>query len=113
MARRKRIIVKAGDLPYREIVTQGSKRIYRYKVRNILAQKEISRYESLDIAWYKTFVERVIQERKRLGLSQKSLAKGLGTTQAEISRFEHGRANPTVEFLERIISALKVRIFFE
>ena len=46
------------------------------------------------------------ESRLAMGLSQKELAKRMGTAQSNISRFESGNYNPTVEFLQKMASSL-------
>jgi DNA-binding XRE family transcriptional regulator len=48
----------------------------------------------------------LINLRLEKGLSQKDLAKLIGTKQSAISRLENGDSNPSVEFLSKIAHAL-------
>lgn len=48
----------------------------------------------------------IIERRKTLQLSQKDLAATSGIDQADISRIEHGRANPTFGTLNALARAL-------
>ena len=52
--------------------------------------------------------------RKEKNLTQKDLAELIGTKQSNISRFESGNYNPTLDFLNKLASAvgkeLEVRI---
>jgi len=48
----------------------------------------------------------MIKSRTKYGLTQKALAKKIGTKQSVISRLEIGRANPTFSFLKRLAKAL-------
>jgi transcriptional regulator with XRE-family HTH domain len=43
--------------------------------------------------------------RKRAGLTQVELARRAGTTQPVISAYEHGRRDPTIETLRRLVRA--------
>ncbi|MDN5300219.1 MAG: hypothetical protein PWP51_2772 [Clostridiales bacterium] len=47
-----------------------------------------------------------IQARLDLKMTQTDLAKLTGTKQSNISRFESGNYNPSLEFLEKVASAL-------
>lgn len=47
---------------------------------------------------------------KEKGITLESLALGIGTSQASISRIITGNGNPTVDTLERIATALNVPI---
>ena len=46
------------------------------------------------------------ERRLAMGLSQKELAERMGTAQSNISRFESGNYNPTVDFLQKMASSL-------
>lgn len=48
----------------------------------------------------------VREARERSGLSQRSVARRAGTTQAAISRIERGLEQPTVERLAQILAGL-------
>lgn len=50
--------------------------------------------------------EMIIKRRIERGLTQKELAKKIGTTQSAVSRLESGRYNPTVDFLRALAKAL-------
>ncbi|MCH7641181.1 helix-turn-helix transcriptional regulator [Patescibacteria group bacterium] len=51
-------------------------------------------------------ISEIIEARKRKGFTQEDLAKKIGTKQSAIARIESGNANPTVNFLEKVASAL-------
>jgi ribosome-binding protein aMBF1 (putative translation factor) len=51
-------------------------------------------------------VVKMMEKRIKEGLTQKQLAKKLGTKQSAISRFESGNSNPTVSFLSNLAHAL-------
>ena len=48
-------------------------------------------------------------------MTQKELAERMGTAQANISRFESGNYNPSLDFLQRMAQGLgkKLKITFE
>jgi transcriptional regulator with XRE-family HTH domain len=50
--------------------------------------------------------ELILKHRLRLGLSQRSLARRAGTTQAAISRIERGLTTPTWETVQALLLAL-------
>ena len=52
--------------------------------------------------------EDIIRLRVERGWSQKELAKELGTWQANVSRLEHGQANPTLETLRKLSEVFEV-----
>ena len=51
-------------------------------------------------------IEAILKVRMEKGLTQKDLAKKMGTKQSVISRLESGRANPSVAFLRKLAEAL-------
>ena len=55
-------------------------------------------------------IEEIIQARLDQNLTQNDLAQLIGTRQSNISRLENGNANPSLEFLEKIASALGKKI---
>ncbi len=54
--------------------------------------------------------KQVIEARTRKNLSQRDLARRVGTSQAAISRIEAMSANPSLNFLKRLSSALGVKL---
>jgi len=48
--------------------------------------------------------------RRRAGLTQVELASRAGTSQATISAYEHGRKEPSVETLSRLLAATGTRL---
>lgn len=51
-------------------------------------------------------VRHAIAERRRQRLTQREVAERAGMKQSNVSRFESGKYNPTVAFLQRIAAAL-------
>ena len=51
-------------------------------------------------------INALIEARRNKGITQKALAKKIGTKQSVISRLESGRANPSVAFLKKLAQAL-------
>lgn len=51
-------------------------------------------------------ISKLIEARIKSGVSQADLAKKIGTKQSAIARLESGRVNPTVDFLDKISTAL-------
>ena len=67
-------------------------------------------YVSITAPWYRAMIDEIKKARRKKRISQSALAKLLGTSQAEVSRFESGKSNPTVEFLDRLISTLGLEL---
>lgn len=78
-----------------------------------------------DLAKFSTALKKQLQEeyeltfglgelmssrRQELQISQSELAEETGIPQADISRIECGRANPTLKTVEKLMSALNLRI---
>lgn len=57
-----------------------------------------------------TIIRQLIQARTKTGLVQKQLAKKMGTKQSAIARLESGKANPTIEFIQKLAKALGTNI---
>lgn len=57
-----------------------------------------------------TIGTKVLQQRLAVGLTQQQLAAASGIAQADISRIEHGRANPTTDTLEALGRPLGVTL---
>lgn len=71
------------------------------KLKNPAFKKNYDEYgKQLEIAY------RILQLRKKEGLSQAELAKKVGTTQSNIARMEAGEQNFTTETLYKVASAL-------
>ena len=51
-------------------------------------------------------MEAIMKARIETGLTQKELSEKTGISQADISRLEHGTANPSIKPLQRIATAL-------
>jgi transcriptional regulator with XRE-family HTH domain len=60
-----------------------------------------------DILFYiDTPGELILRHRQRLGLSQRSLARRAGTTQAAVSRIERGLTTPTWDTVQGLLLAM-------
>ena len=53
---------------------------------------------------------RITNRRKILGLTQTELAKHAGTSQTAVARLEAGQGNPTVDFIQRVCTALDLTL---
>lgn len=91
--------------------------------RSVVAKKPASKNASIkkfDTALRKqvkteyqmTFMvgELIAQRREELKLSQSLLSEKTGLPQADISRIECGKSNPTLNTLEKILDALQMRM---
>jgi len=82
------------------------KKLMKRKGFKKLAEKSESKYQ---------LVRSLIGARLKKKLSQKELAKKIGTKQPVISRLENMQSYPTLSLLERISQALdtKLHIYFQ
>ena len=51
-------------------------------------------------------IEAIIRQRIKKGLTQRQLAKKIGTKQSALSRLESGNYNPSLSFLKKVATAL-------
>lgn len=51
-------------------------------------------------------IQAIIDARKDSGLTQKELAEKTGIAQGDISKMEHGNANPSLKTLQRLASGM-------
>jgi len=65
-------------------------------------------YEELEDEF--TLASALIDVRSRAGLTQKQLARKMGTTQPVVARLESGRARPSIRTLERLADATGSRL---
>ena len=57
--------------------------------------------------------EVVAKRREELSLSQFALAEKAGLTQADVSRLEQGRGNPTYSTIKKIMAALQLKLVYQ
>ncbi len=55
-------------------------------------------------------IRAVIDARMKKAITQKALARKIGTKQSVISRLESGKANPSIGFLQKFAAALDMRL---
>ena len=67
-------------------------------------------YDALEAQY--SFAKQVIAARIKEGLTQAELAARVGTSQANISKLEHGGLNPSFEMAQRVADGLgkKLRV---
>lgn len=82
---------------------------YKQFKQQLLKDKKIHRaYNELKPEF--DLIQMIIKKRIELGLTQKDLARKIGTKQSSISRFESGNYNPSIDFLKKIASALGAKL---
>jgi len=75
----------------------------------ILENKDVQKEYDLLESEYK-IIEEIIMARKEKNLTQKGLAQLIGTKQSNISRLESGNYNPSMDFLQKIATAMDKRL---
>ncbi|OGZ23099.1 MAG: transcriptional regulator [Candidatus Nealsonbacteria bacterium RIFCSPLOWO2_01_FULL_41_9] len=80
----------------------------QFKTKLLKDRKILKAYE--DIGPEFNLVRMIIQNRIKRGLTQKELARKIGTKQSAISRLESGVSNPTISVLRRVAEAMDARI---
>lgn len=75
-----------------------------FKKKSLKNPKIKAEYDKLQPEF--ALIDALIKARAKKNLTQKQLAKKIGTKQSVISRLEIGKANPTFSFLKRLAKAL-------
>lgn len=65
-------------------------------------------YDDLELEF--AIIGALVEARARRGMTQAKLAKKVGTKQSAIARFESGRSNPTLAFVQKLSDALDLKI---
>ena len=55
-------------------------------------------------------IRKLALARAKKGFSQRKLAQRMGITQSALARFESGRINPTLSFIQKITSGLGLKL---
>lgn len=77
--------------------------------KTILKDVEVKKmYDSLEVEYQ--IIGDMVRLRNKKRITQKQLAKQIGTTQSALSRFEMGDVNPSLDFLKKIASALGTKL---
>lgn len=78
------------------------------KHEQMLDPKFRREYEALKPKY--DLIRAVLDARIKKGVTQKELARRVGTTQSAIARFESGQGNPTLDFLSKVSAAVGARL---
>ena len=65
-------------------------------------------YDDLDMEF--KILDALIKARIDKNLTQKALAEKIGVTQSALARFESGRGNPTLSFIQKVTSGLGLHL---
>jgi len=76
--------------------------------KELLTNKEFAKeYKALAPRY--ALISKLIEARIKKGLTQKELAKRLGTKQSAIARIESGRANLSLRYIEKMTVAMNLK----
>jgi len=77
--------------------------------KTLLENPEVKKeYDKMNVLY--EIKKQIIKFRIEQGLSQKELAKKIGTKQSAISRLENDDYNPSIEFLDKVANALDKKL---
>ena len=79
-------------------------------VKNRLMQNEDFKFEYEREKERRAIIEQIAQTRKDNRVTQEQLANLIGTKKSNISRFEKGETNPSLDFIIRIADALGLNL---
>jgi ribosome-binding protein aMBF1 (putative translation factor) len=65
-------------------------------------------YDELEFEF--SLIRAIIDARLKKGITQKEIAEKMGTKQSSIARFESGKYNPTLAFVQKLASAVGTKI---
>lgn len=77
--------------------------------KELLADPEVRKYYDESKPEY-DLIRSVIDKRLQKKMSQKELARKVGTGQSTISRLESGEYNPSMKFLKKVARALGAKL---
>ncbi len=82
---------------------------YKQFRKHLLEDKQVKQaYKNLMPEF--DLIKIIIKKRIENGLTQKELARKIGTKQSAVSRFESGTYNPSFSFVQKIAQALDTRL---
>ena len=85
------------------------KKTYRQLKKELLKDKKIKyAYEKLGPEF--AVIEMIIKRRIERGLTQRELARKIGTKQSAVSRLESGSYNSSITFLQKVADALDTKL---
>jgi len=76
------------------------------ELRNEFLQDEAVKAEYEALRPQYELIEQIITARTEQGITQRELAQKAGTKQSNISRFEGGNYNPSLEFIQKLAQGL-------
>jgi ribosome-binding protein aMBF1 (putative translation factor) len=65
-------------------------------------------YDSLEFEFQ--IIRALIEARSKKNMTQKKLAEKIGVDQSALARFESGRINPTLSFIQKVTNGLGLKL---
>ena len=78
--------------------------------KKALMRRPLFRKAHAELDFEFQILEALIRARMEKKLTQSELAKKIGVAQSALARFESGRTNPTLSFLQKITHGLGLKI---
>lgn len=80
--------------------------------KELLKDKKVSKeYKILEPRYI--LISKFIEARLKRNITQNQLARKIKTKQSDIARFESGKSNPSINFIEKMASALNLKINYQ
>jgi len=103
--------IKRDEYGQRYIEEGGPKKVIKRRVYlDRYPPNSKKELKSTSVIWFRELSDRFHLVRISSRLTQQELAKKIGSTQAFISAIECGRANPSVEFIDKLAKQLNLKI---
>ena len=91
---------------------ENEKIYFENYLQKCLSNPEIKKeYDALEVQYL--LIKLFINKRKSINMTQKQLSELTGINQSDISKLESGKANPTLELLNRIANAMDMKLKIE
>ena len=80
------------------------------KIKNLLMKNKEFKDEYDNLGPRYELISQVIENRIKNNMTQEELANRVGIKRSNISRFESGNYNPSLDFIIKVASALKMKV---
>ena len=105
--------MKVGTMMSKLNIIANSARVKFDDIKAQLMENEEFEDEYKKLQPRYVLILQIIEARKSMGMTQEELAKLAGTTKSNISRFESGSYNPSLDFIIKIAKSLGKEVHIE